>query len=226
MSNQWVVPYNPYLLLKYNCHINVEICSSVKSVQYIYKYVYKGYDSTNVEFNVNYKGEVSYDEITRFQNLRYISAPEAAWRIFEYPLTEKSHAIYRLAVHVENGQNIVYEPGKESEAIESRKETTLTAWFNLNKNDLNAHKYFYLEIPNYYIFKNSKWVKRKIEECDSSVIGRMYLANPLEGERFYLRMLLLHVKGATSFADLKTVGGKVLNTFKDACKEKFIKGRC
>jgi hypothetical protein len=43
-TNQWVVPYNPYLLLKYNCHINVEICSSITAVKYIYKYVYKGHD--------------------------------------------------------------------------------------------------------------------------------------------------------------------------------------
>ena len=28
-DNRWVVPYNPYLTTKYNCHINVEICSSV-----------------------------------------------------------------------------------------------------------------------------------------------------------------------------------------------------
>jgi hypothetical protein len=25
-DNCWIVPYNPYLCLKYNCHINVEIC--------------------------------------------------------------------------------------------------------------------------------------------------------------------------------------------------------
>ncbi|GFY13894.1 helitron_like_N domain-containing protein [Trichonephila clavipes] len=27
--NRWIVPYNPYLTKKYNCHINVEICSSL-----------------------------------------------------------------------------------------------------------------------------------------------------------------------------------------------------
>jgi hypothetical protein len=29
MDNRWVVPHNLYLSTKYNCHINVEICSSV-----------------------------------------------------------------------------------------------------------------------------------------------------------------------------------------------------
>jgi hypothetical protein len=44
LDNRWVVPYNPYLLLKYNAHINVEICSTVMAVKYLYKYVYKGHD--------------------------------------------------------------------------------------------------------------------------------------------------------------------------------------
>ena len=37
-SNRWVVPYNPFLLLKYQCHLNVEICTSIKAVKYLYKY--------------------------------------------------------------------------------------------------------------------------------------------------------------------------------------------
>ena len=39
LDNRWVVPYNPYLLLKYNAHINVEICITVSAVKYLYKYV-------------------------------------------------------------------------------------------------------------------------------------------------------------------------------------------
>ena len=33
LNNRWVVPYNPFLLLKYNAHINVEICTTVSSSQ-------------------------------------------------------------------------------------------------------------------------------------------------------------------------------------------------
>ena len=32
IDNRWVVPYNLYLVTKYNCHINVEICSSVSQI--------------------------------------------------------------------------------------------------------------------------------------------------------------------------------------------------
>ena len=46
----------------------------------------------------------------------------------------------------------------------------------------------------------------------------MYLCNPSEGERFYLRLLLLHVKGACGYQDLLTFNGTVFNSFKEAAK--------
>ncbi|XP_025193628.1 uncharacterized protein LOC112593451 [Melanaphis sacchari] len=49
VGNEFVVPYNPYLLIKYDAHTNVEVCSTVKSVMYLYKYVYKGHDAATVE---------------------------------------------------------------------------------------------------------------------------------------------------------------------------------
>ncbi|KAI5422228.1 hypothetical protein KIW84_045624 [Lathyrus oleraceus] len=49
VDNRWVSPYNPWLLLKYDCHINVEICTSTKSIKYLYKYVYKSPDRVAME---------------------------------------------------------------------------------------------------------------------------------------------------------------------------------
>ena len=43
-DTRWVVPYNPYLSRKYAAHINVEVSTSLKSLKYLYKYVYKGFD--------------------------------------------------------------------------------------------------------------------------------------------------------------------------------------
>jgi len=43
-DNRWVVPYNPYMTMWYQCHINVEVCNSITALKYLYKYVYKGHD--------------------------------------------------------------------------------------------------------------------------------------------------------------------------------------
>lgn len=39
INNQWMVPYNTNYLLTYNTHINVKICTSIKSIKYISMHV-------------------------------------------------------------------------------------------------------------------------------------------------------------------------------------------
>ena len=53
LSNCWVVPYNPFLLKRYNAHINVELSGSMKTVKYLYKYIYKGPDKAMTEVSIN-----------------------------------------------------------------------------------------------------------------------------------------------------------------------------
>lgn len=51
--NGHVVPYNRFLLLKYSCHINVEIPVGSKPIKYLYKYLTKGADMTRVQMSGN-----------------------------------------------------------------------------------------------------------------------------------------------------------------------------
>jgi hypothetical protein len=53
-------------------------------------------------------------------------------------------------------------------------------------------------------------------------IGRIVYANPAEGERYFLRVLLNHVRGATSFKDMRTVVGVTYFTFREACEKRGI----
>ena len=48
------------------------------------------------------------------------------------------------------------------------------------------------------------------------VLNRMYLVSPKDLERYYLRLHLLHVCGATCFEDIRTVDNKILTTFYEA----------
>ncbi|UYV73958.1 hypothetical protein LAZ67_11001589 [Cordylochernes scorpioides] len=102
VDNCWVVPYTPNLLVRFNANINVEVCASVKSVKYLFEYVYKGHDRAQVEVTVGKSAFESrtHDEIKSFLDARYVSAPEEMWRMFEYRLHAHPHTICRLAVHL------------------------------------------------------------------------------------------------------------------------------
>ena len=87
VDNRWVVSYNPWLSKKYQAHINVEACMSVKAVKYLYKYIYKGHNCANILINE----QINHDEVNTFLDCGYVSAPEALWRVFEYPISHVTH---------------------------------------------------------------------------------------------------------------------------------------
>jgi hypothetical protein len=65
----------------YNCHINIEICSIIKVVKYLYKYIYKGPDGASYSVDKSNNGDkVVIDEIKRFSDARCITPPEAVYR--------------------------------------------------------------------------------------------------------------------------------------------------
>jgi len=126
VGNEWVVPYNPFLLLKYNCHINIEVCASIKSVKYLYKYIYKGHDCANVRLEV-----LTWDEPAQFDS-RYISAPEGIWRIRKNKMDDTSHTIKRLAVHLENMQQVYFENGDEAGGLKDAEGKNSTLQLTLS----------------------------------------------------------------------------------------------
>ena len=106
VDNANVVQYNPWLLMKYRAHINVEYCSSIKAVKYLYKYIFKGSDQATVSFqnngdqvNVDVTAGDNQDEITKYESCRYIGASEACWRLFEFPIQHRHPAVEAIPVH-------------------------------------------------------------------------------------------------------------------------------
>jgi len=52
----------------------------------------------------------------------------------------------------------------------------------------------------------------------SDALGRIYTVRPRQDECFYLRLLLVNVRGPTSFNSLRTVDGELCATFREACQ--------
>uniref|UniRef100_A0A182W8J2 Uncharacterized protein n=1 Tax=Anopheles minimus TaxID=112268 RepID=A0A182W8J2_9DIPT len=101
LDNRYVVPYNPWFTHKYNCHINVEVCTSISSVKFLYKYVYKGHDRLSVSL------APGNDEIQQHIDARYLSPTDSCWRIMRFELQAKTHIVVTMPIHLENQQNVL-----------------------------------------------------------------------------------------------------------------------
>ncbi|KAJ1270014.1 hypothetical protein BS78_06G022100 [Paspalum vaginatum] len=183
LDNRWVVPYNPFLLRYFNCHINVEVCSSIKAVKYLYKYLYKGHDRASVSVN-EADGQGNVDEIKMYREASKNSPP-----------------MMQLQLHLPGMHMVTYEEGQDIQEILDRE--------GAKKNTL-ARGILYRDFLEYFTWQKCKkakfWQKRKQEGVKQ--IGRIISAHPAKGERYFLRVLLNHVVGATSFEDLRTVDEK------------------
>ncbi|GBN43575.1 hypothetical protein AVEN_2913-1 [Araneus ventricosus] len=98
---------------------------------------------------------------------------------YAYRLSQRNgfsilHNSVRLAVHLPQQQPIVYQDGQEAQAIErtALRKTTLTSWFELNKNDPSAH-ISYSDIPQHYVFDKSTTNWKKRQRGGQNVIGRL-----------------------------------------------------
>jgi hypothetical protein len=166
------------------------------------------------------------DEIKQYEDGRYLCTHSCIWRLFHYPLHDMFPAVLRLKVHLENEQRITYPASANLvEVVRDAKDTHLTAWMKHNaaaaakaarsigpqENDFRTILYMDFCGPCRWDDTRRVWARRSLR---STQIGRMYMVCPREGERYYLRLLLCHVPGATTFNDLRTHDGELHPTFK------------
>ncbi|SGY53419.1 BQ5605_C006g03757 [Microbotryum silenes-dioicae] len=211
-----VVPTNPLLASKYNCHVNVEIASGVAAI----KYVYKGHDRTSFTIDE----PEAQDEMNNFLDARYVCAPEAIHRIFRFGMHDRDPAVARLALHLPNEQQVRFDPDHGALDLSAPPETMLTAFIKLCTKmppNHNAQDLLYINVPTQFTWNNKDraWVPQKV---DNRTIGRIYFCGPEGGERYYLQLLLLKVPSPTSFADLKTFSGVEFRTFREACVKRGL----
>uniref|UniRef100_A0AC34QAX8 ATP-dependent DNA helicase n=1 Tax=Panagrolaimus sp. JU765 TaxID=591449 RepID=A0AC34QAX8_9BILA len=204
VDNRLVVPYNAYLLKRYNCHINTEYVASLKTVTYLFKYFFKGPDCIKIAIT---NGAAIYDEVKDFMDYRLYSTHEADWRLTYDQIFWSTHSAERLPLHLDRQQIITFNPDAAEAEIRRalEKDTKLLAWFKYNqehcgKNDPNT-KMTYVEFPYHYVWQEDHWKPRS--KHSKPKIVRLRVVDPKRTEEFHLRKLLHIVEGAKSFDDLK-----------------------
>jgi hypothetical protein len=188
----------------------VEVASHLILYKYMYKYCFKPPDHGTINFN----------EIEAFIAGRTLSSAEAVWRILELPLHKEYPTVQRLTVHLPDCHAVVFDPcagANATAAAATAATSTLLQWFALNVRDPAARSLLYKDIPRKYVWnkKCKRWDPRKIA-CPK--VARMHGVASHNIELFMLRRLLLVVRGARSYEDVRTVDGVVHPTFESAVR--------
>ncbi|KAG3237306.1 hypothetical protein PI124_g17699 [Phytophthora idaei] len=208
----------------YNCHFNVEVCTAITAVKYLYKYVYKESDKAVITVEaVRGEGDqtqIEPNEILRFLNARYISPVEACMRLLDYSVQGKTHAITQLTIHLENEPMVTFRSSDDPAVIVTRgKHTMLTRFFELCASEAPenqvAKSALYQDIPKLFRWdtKAKRWVRRKRYQA---ALGRMIHVSPRDMQRFYKGVLPCHRKGPRSFENLRTVDGVTYDSYREA----------
>lgn len=228
-DNRHMVPYNPGLSRKYNCHINVEVTAGINAVKYIYKYIFKGDDRALIQVQANPGNGVAErepdNEIARYSDSRYISAPQACWRIFSYLMHQHRPAIYRLPVHLPDQQAVYFRPDTGARGIQraaDRSKTRLTEFFVFcAANPEGCHNLIYADAPEQLTWNAGakRWDWRRDRQ---KPIGRMWFVSPRAGKKYYLRLLLHTVRCPLRFDNLRSLDGIQYPTFRAAAQARGL----
>ena len=205
MEDLWIASHIPEIIDELDCHIFVDIAFTVTVFMYLYKYMFKGPDHSF--FHIPHPQELSnptepINEIKDYIDGRYLSAPEAAWRILGFHLTNKIPSVRSLTIHLP-GENI-------PQFLKEESASSLIRYFN-RPPQVIFDMLTYIEYNQQYI--SYHYVENEIladdEYLETSIpfaslrkirkrrqgrpnIARIQSISPSSGELFYLRCLLIH----------------------------------
>jgi hypothetical protein len=145
----------------FDCHINVECATSLRSFKYLFKYIQKGPDLASLEID-------DQDKIKRYTDGHYIGPMEAAHRIYQFDIHGQVPSVVCLQIHLPGQHMVTFDPNKNINTIlaqASHEHTTLTAYFEANANPgelgVEAQKYTYQEFSHHFTWKSDrkKWLR-------------------------------------------------------------------
>ncbi|KAK9714758.1 hypothetical protein RND81_06G117800 [Saponaria officinalis] len=201
VDNNFVVPYNPQLLLKYRAHINVEchpICVAMT------------------------KNPRQLDEIKKYYDCRYLSACEAVRRIFAFDIHYRNSPVQRLQFHLSDEQGVVFDDDTFIDEVLEKPSVGVPQflnWMSCNNSEDDdmqvAKQLLYCQFPTEFAWKKEKrqWSHRE----NGFTIGKLRHVPPTCGELYFIRIMLNHIKCPKCFEDIRTVNGVVYPTYREAC---------
>ncbi|XP_075099547.1 uncharacterized protein LOC142176314 [Nicotiana tabacum] len=173
-------------------------------------YICKGHDK--IVFSVhNNDTNAKVDEIKEYQSARWVLPPEAMCRLYGFSISEMLPTICPLQLHLKGQYFVSFKSSANVDTL-----AMLTQFFEMNRTNVEAMELnlLYREFSEHFVWSSTEktWTPRKQRHA----IGRVVTCHPTEGERYYLRMLLMNIRGPKSYKDLLTVNGERCSTFRES----------
>lgn len=165
IDNQWIVPYNPFLLMKFDCHICCDLVTAKAVIAYLYKYCFKGRDMARAK--ILFEG----NEIEAYKSIRYISSSEAMWRIFGYAMQYRTPNVILLFVHLQGEHIVVHEEADDDiqrRSKANKKVSELMKYFARPSGPLYDDLTFLDYFENYTVQPKKRSKKRQTDGDDES----------------------------------------------------------
>lgn len=133
------------------------------------------------------------------------------WRIYSFSLNEIQPFVKTLQLHLKDKQVVTFRKSDNLDHIignDFSRKSMLIEFFSMNKTNDKAWTLLDKEFPKHFVWhqQDKIWTVRE-KKKKANVIYRVATVNPIDDKRYYLRLLLNHIRGATSFKHLKNVNG-------------------
>ena len=91
-----------------------------------------------------------------YYDCRYVSACEAAWRIFGFEIQYKDPSVERLSFHLPNEQHVIFYEADSLDDVLNRRtiyESKFLGWMEANKVYSEGRNLTYGEFPTKFVWK-------------------------------------------------------------------------
>jgi hypothetical protein len=85
---------------------------SLAAAKYITKYTHKGPNQAMIEIQCHHE-----DEVSEFKDSCYIAVTEAAWHLFEFPISHQYPPVVRLQVHLPGNHLMIFDPTESLDRV-------------------------------------------------------------------------------------------------------------
>ncbi|XP_059277566.1 uncharacterized protein LOC132031616 [Lycium ferocissimum] len=133
--------------------------------------------------------------------------------------------VCQLQLYLDGQQFVSFKNNQRVEQIVNNpmiKKMMLTEFFLMNRTNEDAMNLnlLYKEFPKYFVWSPTykMWSRRK----QRTAIGCIVTCHPSERKIYYLRLLLMNVRGPKSYEELRTVNGRCYTTFREAVEKRGL----